>query len=172
MTSTDKSSADKGGSATDKIVQTAKDLGLPPQAEDIIRSADKAISEAVHKAAALADENREKFAGLVDKAADFVDEKTEGKYHDKVAKAKDAANSAFAKFAEHGADHSGDTTTPGDTAAAGDTPTGDTAAAGDAPTGDAAATPAEDAPTFTAPSSVGEDAPAQRSSTGEADATG
>lgn len=155
---------DKGGSATDKLVQTAKDLGLPPQAEEIIRSADKAITDAVHKAAAFAGENREKFAEYVDKAGDFIDEKTEGKYHDKVAKAKGAATSAYTKFAEHGADHSTDTTT--DT-----TPSEDGPAAGSQSEDAASVSATEDAPAFTAPSAVGEDALAEPASTGD-DPTG
>lgn len=138
---------DNDTSATDKIVKAAKDLGLPPKAEEYIRSADKTITEVVHKAAVFADENREKLAGYVDenrgklaeyveKAGAFVDEKTEGKYHDKVSKAQDAANSAVAKLATHR------------DAAAAETASD---AAGD----------------FTPPSAVGEDEPSTTGSTDE-----
>ena len=88
---------------TDQIVQAAKDLGLPPKTEHYIRSADKAVTSAVQKAAAYADSNRDTLAGYVDKAGAFVDERTGGKYHDKVTKAAAAAATGVTKLAEKGA---------------------------------------------------------------------
>ena len=89
----------------DQIIKAAKDLGLPPKTEQYIRSADQAVTEAVHKAATYADSNRETIAGYVDKAGAFVDERTSGKYHDKVTKAKAAASAGVAKFAEKGSQY-------------------------------------------------------------------
>lgn len=63
-----------------------------------------AVAEAVHKAkdatTSAANEHRGKVHDMVDKAAATVDEKTQGKYSDKVAKAKGAAHSGFDKVAD------------------------------------------------------------------------
>jgi len=87
-------------SMRDKLIQKAKDLGLPAKSEDVIRSADKAVTDAKAKAATYADENRDKLGGYIDKAGQAVDERTQGKYSDKVAKAKEAAAKGVDKVAE------------------------------------------------------------------------
>ncbi|MFC7490172.1 MULTISPECIES: antitoxin [unclassified Knoellia] len=87
-------------SMRDKLIQKAKDLGLPAKTEDVIRGADKAVHEAKAKAATYADENRDKLGGYVDKAGQAVDERTQGKYSDKVAKAKEAATRGVDKVVE------------------------------------------------------------------------
>lgn len=87
-----------GATVADKIVKAAKDFGLPPQSEEVIRSADKLITEAVHKATDYVAEHRETIDGYVEKVGAFVDDKTDGKYHDKVRKAQDAADDALSRF--------------------------------------------------------------------------
>jgi hypothetical protein len=47
-------------------------------------------------------ENAERIDGGIDKAADFVDEKTKGKYTDRIGKAQDAAHRAVDKFGREG----------------------------------------------------------------------
>jgi hypothetical protein len=47
------------------------------------------------KAKGLARDNADKLDGVIDKAADTVDEKTGGKYSDKIDRAVDAANGAL-----------------------------------------------------------------------------
>ena len=47
------------------------------------------------KAKDLAQDNAEKLDGVIDKAAEVVDEKTGGKYSDKIDKAADAARKAL-----------------------------------------------------------------------------
>lgn len=73
----------------DKLKAKAVDLGL----------ADKA-AQAKEKAAVLADKNRDKIAGAVDKAGSTVNAKTGGKHADKIAKAKGAALKGVDKLAE------------------------------------------------------------------------
>jgi hypothetical protein len=85
---------------TDKLIAKAKELGLPPQTEDFLRQADRAVTEAVHKAGTYTDENRDKISAALDKAGRAVDEKTQGKYSDKIAKARLQAEKGIAKLAE------------------------------------------------------------------------
>ena len=75
----------------EKLVAKAKELGLPPQSETFIRQADTAVTDAVRKTAAYTEQNREKISSALDKAERAVDEKTQGKYTDKLAKARGAA---------------------------------------------------------------------------------
>ena len=51
----------------------------------------------VNKGKDLAAENSDKIDGAVDKAGDFIDNKTGGKYADKVDKVQDAAKNAVDK---------------------------------------------------------------------------
>lgn len=76
---------------TDKIKAKAAELGLDTKAQ-----------LAKEKAAAAADGNRGKIADAVQKAGATVNEKTGGKYADKVAKAQGAAMSGVDKVAASG----------------------------------------------------------------------
>lgn len=64
----------------------------------------EAVAEAARKAKGVtttaANDHRDKLHEMVDKAAAVVDDKTQGKYSDKVAKAKGAAHSGFDKVAD------------------------------------------------------------------------
>ena len=51
----------------------------------------------VNKGKDLAAENSDKIDGAVDKAGDFIDNKTGGKYADKIDKVQDAAKNAVDK---------------------------------------------------------------------------
>ncbi|WP_167587595.1 antitoxin [Kineococcus rubinsiae] len=57
----------------------------------------KAAEEAVTKAGAFAAEHKGTATGALDKAATFVNEKTDGKYADTVAKAAGAAHTGVGK---------------------------------------------------------------------------
>ena len=85
---------------TDKLIAKAKELGLPPKTEDFLRQADKAVTEAVAKAGSYTDQNREKISSALDKAGKAVDERTQGKYADKIAKARVQAEKGLDKLAE------------------------------------------------------------------------
>lgn len=96
----------------EKLVAKAKELGLPPQSETFIRQADTAVTDAVRKTAAYTEQNREKISSALDKAERAVDEKTQGKYTDKLAKARGAAEKGLDKVVEQrtaGAEASGAT---------------------------------------------------------------
>lgn len=86
----------------DKIKAKATELGLDEKAQ-----------LAKEKAVAAADGNRDKIAGAVSKAGDAVNEKTGGKYADKVAKAQGAAMSGVDKVAAQGSGASASATTTG-----------------------------------------------------------
>lgn len=86
----------------DKIKAKATELGLDEKAQ---------LAKA--KAVAAADGNRDKIAGAVSKAGDTVNQKTGGKYADKVAKAQGAAMSGVGKVAAQGSGTSASGTTTG-----------------------------------------------------------
>ena len=79
----------------DKLKQKADELGLQDKAGQLAK-------QAKEKAAELADQNRDKVTGVLDKATQAIDEKTDGKYHDKVAKATGAVSKGVDKIAEQG----------------------------------------------------------------------
>ena len=64
--------------------------------------ADELAGQASAKMGELADQHGDKVKGAVDKAAGTVDEKTKGKYADKIAKGSAAAKGAVDKVAEDG----------------------------------------------------------------------
>lgn len=84
----------------DKLAEKADELELQRKAEEFVDAATKAAHAAVEKVGAYTHENREKVEGLLDKAAAKVDESTDGKYADKVAKARTQASKGVAKLAE------------------------------------------------------------------------
>ena len=88
---------------TDKLRAKAAELGLDQKAQ-----------LAKEKAAAAADGNREKIAEAVQKAGATVNDKTGGKYADKVAKAQDAAMTGVDKVSATGAATGAAGTTTGD----------------------------------------------------------
>lgn len=74
---------------------------------DQFKKAGDAAQQAKERAGQLAHDNRDKFAGVLGKLASKIDERTQGKYHDKIEKAQDAALRSADKLAEQRPD--GDT---------------------------------------------------------------
>lgn len=103
----------------DKLKKKAEELDLETKAKHLQEQATAAAKQAREKAGDFAVENREKIDGYVDTAAAKIDEKTEGKYADKVAKVKDHVGHGVDKVAE--GHTSGPTTATGAAAAAGAT---------------------------------------------------
>jgi hypothetical protein len=68
--------------------------------EQFKKNAEEAAQQAKEKAGKLAHDNREKIAGVLGKLTSAIDKKTQGKYHDKLAKAQDAALKGTDKLAE------------------------------------------------------------------------
>ncbi len=95
-----------------KVKQKAEEWDVQGKAEKLAAEVDKVAHEAKDKAAELADENRGKIRENLDKAGAKIDERTEGKYADKVAKAKDTVVGGVDKLAEQ---RPGGSTPPGTT---------------------------------------------------------
>lgn len=74
----------------DKLKSKAEELDLQGKADRLADAASKAAQQAKEKAGELADENRDKVAGVLDKAGAAIDERTEGKYAAKVARGQAA----------------------------------------------------------------------------------
>ena len=96
-----------------KVKQKAEEWDVQTKAEKFAAEVDKVAHEAKDKAAELADENRGKIRENLDKAGAKIDERTEGKYADKVAKAKDTVAGGVDKLADQ---RPGGATPPGSTA--------------------------------------------------------
>ncbi|TQJ08919.1 antitoxin [Lapillicoccus jejuensis] len=84
----------------DKLKQKADEYDLQGKADKLAQQIEKGTQQAVEKAGELAHENRDKIATGIDKAGATFDERTQGKYSDKVAKAKDLAAKGVDKVAE------------------------------------------------------------------------
>lgn len=87
----------------DKLKKKAEDLDLETKAKQLQEAATQAAAQAREKAGDFAAENREKIDGYVETASAKIDEKTEGKYADKVAKVREQVDRGVDKVAEgHG----------------------------------------------------------------------
>lgn len=84
----------------DKAKAKAKEWDIEGKAEKVASEVGKAATEAKEKAAVYADENRDKVSGALDKAGAKIDERTEGKYADRIAKAKKQVSKGVDKLAE------------------------------------------------------------------------
>lgn len=103
----------------DKLKKKAEELDLETKARHLQEAATDAAKHAREKAGDFAAENREKIDGYVETASAKIDEKTEGKYADKVAKVREQVDRGVDKVAE--GHTSGPTTATGAAAAAGAT---------------------------------------------------
>ena len=95
-----------------KVKQKAEEWDVQGKAEKLAAEVDKVAHEAKDKAAELADDNRGKIRENLDKAGAKIDERTEGKYADKVARAKQTVAGGVDKLAEQ---RPGGSTPPGAT---------------------------------------------------------
>jgi hypothetical protein len=84
----------------DKLKQKAEELDLQTKANQLAEQAKVAAHQAKEKAGELAYENRERIEDLADKAGHAIDERTGGKYGDKIAKAKEQVTKGVDKLAE------------------------------------------------------------------------
>ena len=101
----------------DKLKKKAEELDLETKAKHLQEQAAAAAKQAREKAGDFAVEHREKIDGYVETATAKIDEKTEGKYADKVAKVKQQVERGVDKVAEGHRSDSG--TATGAAAAAG-----------------------------------------------------
>ena len=109
-----------------RVKHKAVEWDVQGKAEKVAAELDKVAHDAKDKAAELADDNRGKIRENLDKAGAKIDERTEGKYADKVAKAKDTVAGGVDKLAEQ---RPGGPTPPGATPP-GATPPGSAAGGG------------------------------------------
>ncbi|MCU1536318.1 MAG: hypothetical protein JWP82_669, partial [Humibacillus sp.] len=84
----------------DKMKKKAEELELDKKAKDLQEAATKAATQAREKAGDYAAGNRDKIDSYVDKAATTIDAKTQGKYADHVAKARQGVGKGVDKLAE------------------------------------------------------------------------
>lgn len=84
----------------DKLKHKAEELDLPTKANQLADQAKEAAQQAKEKAGELAHENRGRIEDLADKAGHAIDERTGGKYADKIAKAKEQVTRGVDKVAE------------------------------------------------------------------------
>ena len=84
----------------DKLKNKAEELDLQGKADRLADAATKAAQQAKEKAGELADENRDKVEHVLDKAGAAIDERTDGKYAIKVARAKQQVSKGVDKLAE------------------------------------------------------------------------
>ena len=71
------------------------------------------LKKATGQATKVVAENEEKLDSAIDKAAEFADKKTKGKYADKITKATDSAKKGIDKIAAKGDAESGPTSSDG-----------------------------------------------------------
>ena len=83
-----------------RVKHKAVEWDVQGKAEKVAAELDRVAHDAKDKAAELADDNRGKIRENLDKAGAKIDERTEGKYADKVAKAKDTVAGGVDKLAE------------------------------------------------------------------------
>jgi hypothetical protein len=161
----------------DKLKQKAEELDLKNKAEHLKDEAAKAAHQAKEKAGDLAAENRDKVEQVLEKATAKIDERTEHKYTDKLAKAKEQVTKGVDRLAEGGSSATAAGGTPG-AAASGSPGSSDTVHASgtpDAPGGgfDAAAAdlPAPAADSLGEAAPLGEPAPLDEPTSPAADST-
>src|SRR6476469_6028006 len=136
----------------DELKKKAEELDLETKDKQLQDAATQAAKQAREKAGDYTAQNREKIDGYVETATTKIDEKTEGKYADKVAKVRHHVDRGVDKVAE--GHTSGPTTATGAAAAAGATdvtggepypvdPAAPVPGSGSAAGSDAAATPVD-----------------------------
>lgn len=150
----------------DNLKKTIDDLDLDRRLKELGEFAQKTVADLKAQAGNLAHDNRDKVDEWVAKASAKVDERTDGKYHDKVQKFGIAVGNAVDKVAEQRStadDAPGDAWTPaaGPTSAAQPFPSHPYGA----PESPASAGP-QDVPTGW-PHAEGESAPAQAEQPGQ-----
>lgn len=83
-----------------KVKEKADEWDVQGKVERFAAEVDKVAHDAKDKAAEYADDNRERIREGLDKVGSKIDERTEGRYADKLAKAKDSVTKGVDKLAE------------------------------------------------------------------------
>lgn len=85
-------------SINDQLKAKIDEMDLDTKITQVKEQAGKAFQQVKEQAGSLLHENREKVDELIEKATTAIDDKTEGKYHDKVTKAKASFASGLDKI--------------------------------------------------------------------------
>ena len=88
----------------DRLAAKAEELELQRKATELADAVGKLAQSAFEQAKTYTADHRDSVEGFLDKAAAKVDQQTDGKYHDKVAKARGAASEGLSKFASGSGD--------------------------------------------------------------------
>ena len=92
----------------DQLKSKIDEIDLDAKLSQLAETAGTVLAQAKVQAGSLVHENRAKVDEIIEKATAAIDEKTEGKYHDKVVKAKASFATGLDRIAEaRGADQSG-----------------------------------------------------------------
>lgn len=83
----------------DRLAAKAEELELQRKATELADAVGKLAQSAFEQAKTYTADHRDSVEGFLDKAAAKVDAQTDGKYHDKVTKARGAASEGLNKFA-------------------------------------------------------------------------
>jgi MT0933-like antitoxin protein len=95
-----------------KVKDKAEEWDVHGKAEKFAAEVDRVAHEAKDKAAEYADDNRGRIREGLDKAGATIDERTDGKYADKVARAKGKVSEGVDKLAEQRSGGATPPTTP------------------------------------------------------------
>jgi MT0933-like antitoxin protein len=91
-----------------KVRVKADEWEVQAKAEKFVAEVERAAHQAKDKAAEYADDHRDQVREALDKAGAKIDERTEGKYSDRISKAKVSVLQGVEKLAEQRPDHSDD----------------------------------------------------------------
>lgn len=86
---------------TDQIKAKAEELDLSGKIDSLGTAAKEALADAKSKAGEVAHDQKAKVEELLEKAGNALDEKTDGKYADKVAQVKTKAGDLVDRVASH-----------------------------------------------------------------------
>lgn len=84
----------------DTLIKKAEELELQAKAEKLAQQAEVYLAKAVERTGQATHDNRDKISAFLDKAGQTLDERTEGKYHDKVAKLRTQVDKGIVKIAD------------------------------------------------------------------------
>jgi hypothetical protein len=85
---------------TDRIKARLEELGVEERVEEIVAQAEEAVSRGVARAGELAREHREQIDGLLDRASGRLDLRTDGRYADKISRARLSLDRGVERLAE------------------------------------------------------------------------
>lgn len=87
-------------SISETLKQKIDELDLDRRVNELAISAERGIGTALEMAGEFADQHRDEFTSWIEKAGEFVDDKTQGKYADQVTRVKQSVGSGLTKLAD------------------------------------------------------------------------